>query len=126
MRVLGYTRAGVRTDNLNSAKHFFGDVLGLSRTQEGKGMIQFEMPSGQLFEVFAAESRFYPLHACPVLAFQVEDVRAGRKEMESRGVEFVTGVEGNEAEAWTYFRGPDGYLFELWQTERPLRALPVK
>jgi hypothetical protein len=50
-----------------------------------------------------------------VLAFQVEDVRAARKELESRGVEFVTDVEGNEAEAWAYFRGPDRYRYELWQ-----------
>jgi hypothetical protein len=59
-----------------------------------------------------------------VLAFQVEDVRAARKELESRGVEFVTDVEGNEAEAWTYFRGPGRYLYELWQTTRPWKGLP--
>jgi catechol 2,3-dioxygenase-like lactoylglutathione lyase family enzyme len=125
MRVLGYTWVGVRTADLPSTARFFCDVLGLSVVQEGKGMVQFEVPSGQLFEVFGAESRFYPLHACPVLAFQVEDVRAARKELESRGVEFVTDVEGSESEAWTYFRGPDGYLYELWQTERPLKALPA-
>jgi catechol 2,3-dioxygenase-like lactoylglutathione lyase family enzyme len=124
MRVLGYTWAGVRTANLKSAVHFFGDVLGLSIVQDGKGMAQFEMPSGQLFEVFGEESRYYPLHACPVLAFQVEDVRVARKELESRDVEFVTAVEGDESEAWTYFRGPDGYLYELWQTTRPWNALP--
>jgi len=54
----------------------------------------------------------------------VEDVRAARKELESRGVEFVTDVVGNESEAWTYFHGPDGYLYELWQTARSLKALP--
>lgn len=124
MRVLGYTWAGVRTADLQSAARFFGDVLGFSLVHEGRGMVQFEAPSGQLFEVFGSESRFYPLHACPVLAFQVEDVRAGRKELESQGVEFVTDVEGNESEAWTYFRGPDGYMYELWQTARPLKALP--
>jgi catechol 2,3-dioxygenase-like lactoylglutathione lyase family enzyme len=125
MRVLGYTWAGVRTANLKSAAHFFGDVLGLSLVHEGTGMVQFEMPSGQLFEIFGSENRFYPLHACPVLAFQVEDVRVARKELASRGVEFVTEVEGDESEAWAYFRGPDGYLYELWQTERPLKALPA-
>jgi len=124
MRVLGYTWAGIRTADLQSAARFFGDVLGLSRVHEGKGMVQFEVPSGQLFEIFDAESRYYPLHACPVLAFQVEDVRAARKELELRGVEFVTDVEGDEVEAWVYFRGPDGYLYELWQTARPLKALP--
>jgi len=124
MRVLGYTWAGVRTADLNSTARFFSDALGLPLIHEGKGMVQFEMPSGQLFEVFGAESRYYELHACPVLAFQVDDMRAARRELESRGVEFVTDVEANESEAWTYFRGPDGYLYELWQTARPLKALP--
>jgi len=124
MRVLGYTWAGVRTDDLKSTAQFFSGVLGLSFIREGKGMVQFEMPSGQLFEVFGPESSYYGLHSCPVLAFQVEDVRAARKELESRGVEFVTDVEGDQSEAWVYFRGPDGYLYELWQTDRPLKALP--
>jgi catechol 2,3-dioxygenase-like lactoylglutathione lyase family enzyme len=124
MRVLGYTWAGVRTANLKSAARFFADVLGFSLIHKGEGLVQFEMPSGQLFEVFDSESRYYQLHACPVLAFQVEDVRAARKELESQGVEFVTDVDGNESEAWAYFRGPDGYLYELWQTSRPLKALP--
>jgi catechol 2,3-dioxygenase-like lactoylglutathione lyase family enzyme len=124
MRVLGYTWAGVRTANLKSTAHFFADGLGLTVIREGKALVQFEMPSGQLFEVFGPESRYYSLHACPVLAFQVEDVSAARKELESRGVEFVTEIEGTDSEAWTYFRGPDGYLYELWQTTRTLKALP--
>src|SRR5687768_12751361 len=106
MLVLGYTWAGVRTADLPSAKRFFADVLGLCLVQENKELIQFEMPSGQLFEVFGSASRYYPLHACPVLALQVADVREARKEMETRGVEFVTEVFGDTTEAWTYFRGP--------------------
>lgn len=122
MRVLGYTWAGVRTADLKSATRFFADVLGLSVLQQKKGVVQFEMPSGQLFEVFSSESRYYRLHACPVLGFQVQDVRAARKELEAKGVEFVTEIYGDESEeAWVYFRGPDGYLYELWQTDRPLK-----
>jgi catechol 2,3-dioxygenase-like lactoylglutathione lyase family enzyme len=124
MRVLGYSWAGVRTADLKSTARFFADVLGLPLIHEGKAMVQFEMPSGQLFEVFGPESPYYRLHPCPVLAFQVEDVRAAKKELESHGVEFVTAVDGDASEAWAYFRGPDGYLYELWQTERPLKALP--
>ncbi|MGC1448994.1 MAG: VOC family protein [Candidatus Sulfotelmatobacter sp.] len=123
MRVLGYTWAGVRTANLKSTERFFSEVLGLSLLRRGEGLVQFEVPSGQLFEVFGPESRFYRLHTCPVLGFQVEDVRTARKELESQGVGFVTEVDGNEYEAWTYFRGPDGYLYELWQTARPWKAL---
>jgi len=125
MRVLGYTWAGVRTSDLKSTARFFAKTLGLSLSYEGKGVVQFEMPSGQLFEVFGSESRYYQLHACPVLAFQVGDVRAARTELASQGIEFVTDVDGNESEAWTYFRGPDGYLYELWQTTRGLNGLPL-
>lgn len=123
MRVLGYTWAGVRTADLKSTARFFAEFMGLSLIHESKGLIQFEMPSGQLFEVFSSENRYYQFHACPVVAFQVEDVRLAKKELESRGIEFVTDVIGNESEAWVYFRGPDGYLYELWQTPRPLKAL---
>jgi catechol 2,3-dioxygenase-like lactoylglutathione lyase family enzyme len=124
MRVLGYTWAGVRTSDLKSTARFFTEVMGLSVSYEGKGIVQFQMPSGQLFEVFAAESRFYKLHACPVLGFQVADLKAARAELEAHGIEFVTGIDGDEKEAWTYFRGPDGYLYELWQTTRVFRSLP--
>jgi catechol 2,3-dioxygenase-like lactoylglutathione lyase family enzyme len=124
MRILAYTWAGVRTADLKSSARFFADTLGLSLIHESQALVQFEMPSGQLFELFGPQSRYYQLHACPVLAFQVEDVRAAKKELEQRGVEFVTAVEGDNSEAWTYFRGPDGYLYELWQTPRPLNALP--
>jgi catechol 2,3-dioxygenase-like lactoylglutathione lyase family enzyme len=124
LRILAYTWAGVRATDLKSCIRFFADTLGLSLTHESQALAQFELPSGQLFELFSPQSRYYQLHASPVLAFQVEDVRASRKELESRGVEFVTEVEGDDSEAWTYFRGPDGYLYELWQTPRPLNALP--
>jgi hypothetical protein len=69
MRVLGYTWAGVRTSDLESTAHFFDDLMGFSQCWRDKGVVQFEMPSGQLFEIFGSESRYYGLRACPVLAF---------------------------------------------------------
>ena len=74
------------------------------------------------FEVFGSESRYYQFHNCPVVGFQVEDVRAAKQEMESKGIQFMTDVFGDDKEAWAYFRGPDGYLYEIWQTQRPLKA----
>ena len=118
MRVLGYTWAGFRTSDLKSTARFFAEALGLPVSYEGKGVVQFELTSGQLFEIFGSESRYYRLHACPVLAFQVEDVRQARTELASRGIEFETDIEGDGSETWTYFRGPDGFLYELWQTGR--------
>jgi len=122
VRVLGYTWAGVRTSDLNSSSRFFSDILGLRRVHDGKGLVQFELPSGQLFEIFGSESRYYQFHNCPVVGFQVEDVRAAKQEMEATGIEFMTDVFGDDKEAWAYFRGPDGYLYEIWQTQRLLKA----
>jgi catechol 2,3-dioxygenase-like lactoylglutathione lyase family enzyme len=121
VRVLGYTWAGVRTNDLNSSSRFFSDILGLQRVHDGKGLVKFELPSGQLFEVFSTESRYYKFHNC-VVGFQVEDVRAAKQELESNGIEFMSDVFGEDKEAWAYFRGPDGYLYEIWQTQRPLKA----
>lgn len=116
MWVLGCTWAGVRSIDLEPTVRFFAETLGLSLTEQHEGLAQFVMPSGRLFEVFGSKSRYYQLHACPVLGFQVEDVRAARRELESAGVEFMTDVFGDESEAWKYFRGPDSYVYELWQT----------
>ncbi len=124
MRVLGYTWVGVRAADLNSAARFFADVLGLRVINEGKGLVQFELPSGQLFEVFGSESRYYQLHTCPVVGFQVENVREAKKELERQGTEFITDVFGDHSEAWAYFRGSDGYLYEIWQTVCPRPPLP--
>jgi catechol 2,3-dioxygenase-like lactoylglutathione lyase family enzyme len=115
---------GVHGTDLESTVRFFAETLGLSLIEQREGLAQFVMPSGQLFEVFGSKSRYYQLHACPVLGFQVEDVRAARRELESAGVEFVTDVFGDESEAWTYFRGPDSYVYELWQTPCPIKRLP--
>lgn len=66
IRVLGYTWAGVRAGDLQSAESFLADFVGFSLTHESKGLVQFEMPSGQLFEVLGSESRTYQLHAVGV------------------------------------------------------------
>ena len=59
---------------------------GPSLIHESNGMVRFEVSSGQLFEVFGPESRYYQLHACPVLAFQVERMCARPGRSSSHGV----------------------------------------
>jgi len=113
MRVLGYTWAGVRTADLKSTTLFFADVLGFSVIHKGEGLVQFEMPSGQLFEVFGSRSRYYQLHACPVLGFSGGGSAGGPEGIGVTRPPVVTDVDGNESEAWTYFRGPDGYQYQL-------------
>ncbi|MCL0092334.1 VOC family protein [Dehalococcoidia bacterium] len=76
----------------------------------------FRLPSGQDFEVFGPRSRWHSLQAYLVLGFEVTDISTVQRELEAQGVEFVSEIV--EASGWgtfCYFRGPDGYLYELVQ-----------
>ena len=46
----------------------------------------------------------------------VEDIGQARADLEAKGVEFVTPIDrGPNGDAWCYFAGPDGFLYEIWQ-----------
>jgi hypothetical protein len=61
----------------------------------------------------------------PVVGFEVADVWAARQALERRGVQFVTDVEGtnDDGASWTYFRGPDGQVYELQRPDKPYRMV---
>ena len=65
-----------------------------ARSRWQTGLVQFELASGQLFEVFGSESRYYKFYNSPVVGFQVEDVCAAKQEMESKGIQVMTDVLG--------------------------------
>ncbi len=121
MEIRGYSWAGTSTKDFGGATRFFGEVLGLPTlmADEARQIAIFELPSGQLFEVFGPGSDYYKLMKTPTIAFDVEDVEQARAELEEKGVEFVTEIErGLENVAWCYFSGPDGFLYEIWQRGR--------
>ena len=118
MEVLAYRWVGVRTLHFDATVRFFRDVLGLPLAEHDATATAagFRLPSGQQFEVFGSASRYYPLHACPVVGFEVPDIHTARAELEAAGVEFASEVVSTPmGESWTYFRGPDGFLYELTQ-----------
>jgi catechol 2,3-dioxygenase-like lactoylglutathione lyase family enzyme len=52
----------------------------------------------------------------PAIAFDVDDIDRARAELETKGVKFVSAIErGSHGDAWTFFEGPDGYLYQLFQ-----------
>ena len=118
MNIRGYSWAGAPTSDFDGTTRFFGEDLGLTllkRDDERKIAI-FQLPTGQLFEIFGPGSGYQELMNAPALAFDVDDIGKARTELETKGVKFVTEVErGSEGDAWTYFEGPDGFLYEIWQ-----------
>ena len=109
---------GIVTGDFEGTLRFFTETLGLplARREDDAGFAHLRLPSGQLFEVFGPSSEYAHVHgdSCPVVGFEVEDVRAAQEELSRQGVEFVTEVEEDEEGAsWVYFRGPEGRLYEL-------------
>jgi catechol 2,3-dioxygenase-like lactoylglutathione lyase family enzyme len=118
MRVKGYSWMGVRTENFGTAVDFFANVLGITPEQRNTraGFALFRLPSGQILEIFGPEDEWHDFINCPVVGFELENVSEARRELEEKGVEFVTEVMqwGGGAES-TYFRGPDDHLYELYR-----------
>ena len=122
MKIHGISWAGAPTDTFDSTLDFFQNVLGLhlARRTEKIDFAMFRLPSGQVFEIFGPKSDEHRFMKMPAIAFDVEDIYLAREELEEQGIKFVTEIEttpsGNNA--WTYFVGPDGFLYELWQKEQ--------
>ena len=118
MHVSAISWAGVRTKNFEATIRYFSEIVELPLTlrDNESEVAHFRLESGDLFEVFGPSNRNGELHACPVFAFEVQDIESARREMEEKGAQFVTEIRTWEDEAWCYFRGPDGYLYEIKQS----------
>jgi glyoxylase I family protein len=118
MKIHGYSWAGAPTTDLDRTIRFFREVLELEMLlRDDEGMIGiFKLPNGQLFEIFGPGNRYQKLMKSPAIAFDVDDIDRARAELEAKGVKFVSAIErGSHGDAWTFFEGPDGYLYQLFQ-----------
>src|SRR5882672_9737092 len=88
------------TERFDETVIFFRDVMGLAVTEEGLPTIdkqyrryaQFEMQNGVVLEITEPEEAFRHLCAAPIASITVENISQARKEMESKGVQFVSPV----------------------------------
>ena len=116
MKITTYAWAGIRTEDFDGTVRFFEALFGAQPVLHSETLhfATFQINAVQRFEIFGPKSKYFPLHECPVLGFLVADVAVTRREFEARGIEFVTEVEyWQDGSAWCYFRGPDGYLYEI-------------
>jgi catechol 2,3-dioxygenase-like lactoylglutathione lyase family enzyme len=118
MNIRGYSWAGAPTSDFDRTCRFFKEALGLEvLVIDDERMIGiFKLPTGQLFEIFGPGNRYQKLMNGPGIAFDVDAIDTARAELESKGVKFVSEIErGSHGDAWTFFEGPDGYLYQLFQ-----------
>lgn len=121
MKIKGVVWLGTRTDRFEQMVDFSRDVLGMSQRSLEPGFAVFELPNGDLFEVFGFDSSYNEFMTHPVAGFLVDDIVAARAEMEARGIEFLGPIEGETDDyKWTHFRAPDGFVYELtYSTAHP-------
>jgi hypothetical protein len=121
MKIKGIVWLGTRTDRFEQMTDFCRSVFGMSQRLAEPGFAVFELPNGDLFEVFGADSPMNEFMTHPVAGFLVDDIVAARAEMEAKGIEFLGPIEGDSDDyKWTHFRAPDGFVYELtYSTSHP-------
>jgi catechol 2,3-dioxygenase-like lactoylglutathione lyase family enzyme len=96
------------TQDIERAKRFYGETLGLQIESEGDHDMEFR--AGQvtldIFDPTSIGQEFAPSPAG--LALRVPDVAAARAELEAKGVEFDGGIVETGVCHMTFFRDPDG------------------
>jgi catechol 2,3-dioxygenase-like lactoylglutathione lyase family enzyme len=101
------------TEDIERAKQFYSEVLGLEIETEGEHDMEFK--AGQVtLDIFDPSSIGQPFAPSPAgIAIRVPDVDAARAELEAKGVEFDgdTIVTGVCKQAW--FKDPDGNAIML-------------
>ena len=104
---------GVVCGDLEQQRHFYGDILGLREADRGAGWIEFDMGAGATFEILARSEE--PQYDRPryQVGFLVDDIRAARNELLSRGIQPVTDIVEGGTSQWAYFSDPEGNLFEI-------------
>lgn len=123
--VTGVDFVNVPTTDLDRARAFYGDVLGLEASavyQRGDAP-----PMGAEFETgtvtialidSAAIGREFQANTLPI-AFRVDDVAAARTELESRGVTFGADTLDTGVCHMAFFTDPDGNALMLHKRYAP-------
>jgi catechol 2,3-dioxygenase-like lactoylglutathione lyase family enzyme len=119
MSMLANARSATRlpAQDLDRARAFYADTLGLQPTEERPGGILYRPGGGGEFALFASAGAPSGTHT--QMAFEVDDVEAVAAELQRRGVALevdgITDVEGNypskgSGERAIWFRDSEGNL----------------
>lgn len=114
MNVKGIIWLGTRTSQFEPMLNLYQNMMGMKLTHREEGFAVLDLANGDRVEVFGENSPYNTMFTNPVAGFLVDDIEAARAEMESQGIEFFGPIEWDgESYAWTHFRAPDGFLYEL-------------
>src|SRR5215203_5411797 len=116
----------VPTQDFEGAKDFYGNVLGLPFAKQWGNMPGAEYETGTLTIAVMQSDAFgieFKPHTHPI-ALHVEDVKAARAQLESRGVEFSADTLDSGVCLMAYFSDRDGNALMLHHRYAPPSARP--
>jgi catechol 2,3-dioxygenase-like lactoylglutathione lyase family enzyme len=122
MRITGINWILTPTKSCQESAAFFHDVMDMVVTEEGVPVTdtqfsryaQIRMPNGVVLEFVEPKETVAHLYDAPIVSITVDDVAEARRELESRQIEFLTPIfDTKQGLGWTYFRAPEGTLYQL-------------
>ena len=101
------------TQDIQRAKRFYGETLGLAIETEGESDMEFRC--GQVtLDIFDPSSIGQAFAPSPAgLALRVSDVEVARAELEAKGVEFDGDTMTTSVCRMAFFKDPDGNALML-------------
>jgi predicted enzyme related to lactoylglutathione lyase len=119
--ITGVDFVAVPARDFEASMHFYGTVLGLPFVKRWGDMPGAEYQAGNLtlavMEPTAFGQEFRP-HAVPI-ALQVDDVPAARRELEARGVTFVSDLIDSGVCHQAIFLDPAGNALDIHHRYAP-------
>jgi catechol 2,3-dioxygenase-like lactoylglutathione lyase family enzyme len=126
MNITGVDFICVPTEDFDKASAFYGEVLGLERSQQWGSMPAQEFETGSLTLAVMQSDAFgieFERHSHPI-ALHVDDVEAARSELEGKGIEFEADTLDSGVCHMAYFSDPDGNALMFHHRYAPKDARP--
>src|ERR1700722_2615315 len=113
------THAIIYAEDAEKARAFFRDVLDLPFVDVHGGWLIFKLPPAELGIHPTSGPSPAPVSGHHELYLMCDDVKATVAELESKGVEFTSGIEEQAFGLLTTFQVPGGGQIGLYQPKHP-------
>ena len=115
--------ATIAVTDIDRAKKFYGEILGLNAREERSDGVIYAAGGGTWFLVYP--SQFAGTNKATCMTFEVQDLDGTVKELRDRGVVFeeydfpglktVDGIAEIQGERGAWFKDPDGNILAVGQ-----------